>query len=224
MCKENLKNILEILAKGNDRGEKITLIGATKMVSANTINEYISHGLMVVAENKVQEFREKTDLIDKSARQDFIGHLQTNKVKYLVGKVDIIHSVDSLRLAEEISKRARNINCNQKILMEINVGGELSKSGFSPENAIPSALQLAKFENLSLVGIMAMLPKSQDEEYLANLCKKVRIIYDTLIEKGLNFSVLSLGMSDDYHIAIKNGSNTVRLGSKIFGKRNYGEK
>lgn len=224
MCKENLKNILEILAKGNDRGEKITLIGATKMVSANTINEYISHGLTVVAENKVQEFREKTDLIDKSARQDFIGHLQTNKVKYLVGKVDIIHSVDSLHLAEEISKRAIKVNCNQKILMEINVGGELSKSGFSPENAIPSALQLAKFENLSLVGIMAMLPKSQDEEYLANLCKKVRIIYDTLIEKGLNFSVLSMGMSEDYHIAIKNGSNTVRLGSKIFGKRNYGEK
>lgn len=224
MYRENLEDILSLLAEGNDKGENISLVGATKTISADVINDYVKRGLTIVAENRVQEFREKTDLINKSARQDFIGHLQTNKVKYLVGKVDTIHSVDSFHLAEAISDRAVKVNCNQNILMEINVGGELSKSGFSPDNAIDCAIKLAKYKNINLVGIMAMLPKSQDEEYLASLCKKVRDIYDALNKKGLNLTVLSMGMSNDYKIAIKNGSNMVRLGSKIFGERNYGEK
>lgn len=219
MYKENLKNIIKELSLGNNKGEKITLIGATKTIPPEIINEAISLGLTVVAENRVQEFREKTEFIDKSARQDFIGHLQTNKVKYLVGKVDTIHSVDSVNLANEISKRAKSLNLTQNILMEINIGGELSKSGFSKENAIDSALALSKLDNVNLVGVMAMLPKSEDEKYLSTLASEVRDIYDKLKELGLNLSVLSMGMSSDYKIAIKNGSNAVRLGSIIFGKR-----
>ncbi len=223
MYKENLKNILREIANGNDRGEKITLVGATKTIPVEIINEAIKLGLTVVAENRVQEFRQKTDFIDKSARQDFIGHLQTNKVKYLVGKVGVIHSVDSIHLANEISARAEKLSIRQDVLMEINIGGELSKSGFNPENAIPSAFEICNLSGVNLVGIMAMLPKSEDEEYLSSLCKKVRAIYDELIMKGLPLFALSLGMSGDYKIAIKNGSNMIRLGSKIFGKRNYGE-
>ena len=219
MYKETLKNIIKELSLGNNKGEKITLIGATKTISPEVINEAISLGLTVVAENRVQEFREKTEFIDKRARQDFIGHLQTNKVKYLVGKVDTIHSVDNVNLAHEISKRAKSLNLTQKILMEINIGGELSKSGFSKENAIQSALSLSKLDNVKLVGIMAMLPKSDNEEYLSTLSRKVRDIYDKLNEMGLNLNMLSMGMSNDYKIAIKNGSNAVRLGSIIFGKR-----
>ena len=219
MYKENLKNILEELSKGNNLGEEITLIGATKTISPEVINEAISLGLKVVAENRVQEFREKTELIDKSARQDFIGHLQTNKVKYLVGKVNTIHSVDSVNLANEISKRAKSLNLTQNILIEINIGGELSKSGFSKENAIESALALSKLDNVNLVGVMAMLPKSEDEEYLSTLSSEVRDIYDKLNQLGLKLSMLSMGMSNDYKIAIKNGANAVRLGSIIFGKR-----
>ena len=219
MYKENLKNILEELSKGNNLGEEITLIGATKTMPPEVINEAIGLGLKVVAENRVQEFREKTDFIDKNARQDFIGHLQTNKVKYLVGKVDIIHSVDSVKLAETISERAIKLNVKQKVLLEINIGGELSKSGFSKENAFDYATSLSKMEGIELVGIMAMLPKSDNEGYLASLCIEVRNIYDRLIKSGLNLKVLSMGMSGDYKIAIKNGSNTVRLGSIIFGKR-----
>ncbi len=219
MYRENLNNIINELSLGNNKGEKITLIGATKTISPETINEAISLGLTVVAENRVQEFREKTQFIDKKARQDFIGHLQTNKVKYLVGKVNTIHSVDSINLANEISKRAKSLNLTQKILMEINIGGELSKSGFSKENAIESALTLSKLDNVNLVGVMAMLPKSEDEEYLSTLAREVRDIYDKLNEMGLNLSMLSMGMSNDYKIAIKNGSNAVRLGSIIFGKR-----
>ncbi len=223
MYKEILKEVLLEISNGNDRGEKITLIGATKTIPVDVINQAIDLGLSVVAENRVQEFREKTDLISKKARQDFIGHLQTNKVKYLVGKVGVIHSVDSLKLANEISLRAQKLGVMQDVLMEINIGGELSKSGFTPENAISSALQIASYKGVNLVGIMAMLPKSQDEEYLSSLCKRVREIYDELIKKGLPLSMLSVGMSGDYKIAIKNGSNAIRLGSKIFGKRNYGE-
>ena len=219
MYKENLKNILEELSKGNNLGEEITLIGATKTIPPEVINEAISLGLKVVAENRVQEFRKKTELIDKNARQDFIGHLQTNKVKYLVGKVDTIHSVDSVNLANEISKRAKSLNLTQNILMEINIGGELSKSGFSKENAIESALTLSKLDNVNLVGVMAMLPKSEDEEYLSTLSSEVRDIYDKLNQLGLKLSMLSMGMSNDYKIAIKNGANAVRLGSIIFVKR-----
>jgi uncharacterized pyridoxal phosphate-containing UPF0001 family protein len=103
--------------------------------------------------------------------------------------------------------------------MEINIGGELSKSGFSKENAIESALTLSKLDNVNLVGVMAMLPKSEDEEYLSTLATEVRDIYDKLNELGLNLSMLSMGMSNDYKITIKNGANAVRLGSIIFGKR-----
>ena len=128
MLKENIEKVLSLIKKGNNLGEDITLVGATKTFSADVINQAISYGLKVVAENKVQEFREKTDQIIGGA-QHFIGHLQTNKVKYLVGKVDLIQSVDSVRLLEAIDKEAAKQGIVQDILLEINVGQEQSKSG-----------------------------------------------------------------------------------------------
>ena len=217
----NLKNILELIKNGNNLGEKITLVGATKTVPIETINEAIKLGLEVVAENRVQEFREKTDFIDKSARQHFIGHLQTNKVKYLVGKVDLIHSVDSVHLAVEIDKQAKKLNVIQDVLMEVNIGGELSKSGINPENAFDVAKEILSLDNVNLVGLMAMLPKSDDKEYLANLTIKMRSLLDRLKLINNNIRFLSMGMSGDYEIAIENGSNMIRLGSHLFGKRNY---
>lgn len=216
----NLKNLFEEIKNGNNLGEEITLVGAIKMVDASTINLAVKNGLKVVAENKVQEFREKSPLI-VGAEQQFIGHLQTNKVKYLVGKVSLIQSVDSIHLAEEIDKRAKMLNLVQDILVEVNVGGELSKSGFNVENVIDNVLALSKLQNVKIVGLMAMLPKSEDEEYLSSLCKKMRAVYDGLKNDGMPFRYLSMGMSGDYKIAIKNGSNMIRLGSHIFGKRNY---
>ncbi len=224
MNENNFKKILSLTRLGNDKGEKITLVGASKTMTVEAINLAISLGLKVVAENKVQEFREKTNFIDKSARQHFIGHLQTNKVKYLVGKVEVIHSVDSLKLAEEISKQAKKLGVIQEILLEVNIGGEQSKSGVKFENVLSFAKDISKLENVKLSGLMAMLPNSQDEDYLASLCKKMRHVYDQLIHLGFDFRYLSVGMSGDYKIAIRNGSNTIRLGSAIFGNRNYGEK
>ena len=224
MLKENLEKVLAEISLGNNLGEEITLVGATKMVDANTINTAVQLGLKVVAENKVQEFRDKhLDIV--GAQQHFIGHLQTNKVKYLVGQVSLIQSVDSVKLAEEIDKQAKKKNLTQDILIEVNIGGELSKSGFSLDDAFDNVLQISKdFVNVKVVGLMAMLPHSDNQEYLTGLCTKMRALYDALKEKGLPFKYLSMGMSNDYLIAIQNGSNMIRLGRTIFGQRNYQDK
>lgn len=220
MLKENVEKILNEIRNGNDRGEKITLVAATKTVPAETINQAISYGVGAVAENRVQEFRKKTDFI-VGAEQHFIGHLQTNKVKYLVGKVKLIHSVDSLRLAEEISRVAANRGVIQNVLIEVNIGGELSKSGITPETAEEFVTAAARLSGIKVQGLMAMLPKTDDEKLLARLCLQMREIYDKLKGQGFPFSYLSMGMTADYKIAVKNGSNTIRIGSGIFGKRNY---
>ena len=220
--KENLDKILYEIKDGNRYGEKVTLVGATKTMDADTINLAIQNGLQVVAENKVQEFKEKTDLI-KGASQHFIGHLQTNKVKYLVGKIDLIHSVDSLKLAPEISRVATNRKVTQDVLLEVNVGGELSKSGVTPDTTIEFYNQVKTLDSVRVKGLMAMLPKTDDQELLKNLVLKMREIYDIIKKDDENIEYLSVGMSADYKLAIDNGANVIRIGSLIFGKRNYGE-
>ena len=220
MLEKNLRKIFDYIDGGNDRGEKITLVGATKTVDVDTINKAVSLGLKVVAENKVNEFREKTALI-KGAEQHFIGHLQTNKVKYIVGKVALIHSVDSIRLAEEIDGFALKHGVVQDILIEINVGEEETKSGFLPSLAESAIDEIRKLKNVRVKGLMAMFPFGSDEDTLVSLCKKMRALYDKKNEEGCGFTVLSMGMTEDYKIAVKNGSNTIRIGSGIFGKRNY---
>ena len=224
MLENNLKRIFCEIENGNNLVEKITLVGASKTMSVDTINRAISLGLKVVAENKVQEFREKNQLI-VGAEQQFIGHLQTNKVKYLVGKVSLIQSIDSLHLAETIDKEAVKKGVIQEVLIEIYVGGELSKSGFDFEHAKENVNEIAKnYKNVKVVGLMAMLPHSDDKKLLENLCDKMRALYDQLKCDGFEFKHLSMGMSADYKIAIEHGSNMIRLGSSIFGQRNYGEK
>jgi len=223
MLKENLQRIFSEISKNNNLGEPITLVGATKMVSVDVINQAIALGLNVVAENKVQEFNLKHQFIT-NARQHFIGHLQTNKVKYLVGKVELIQSVDSEKLAQEIDKQANKKGVVQDVLIEVNIGGELSKSGFDADNVFQSVLNISKtYSNICVKGLMAMLPHSDDKERLAMLCDKMRAIYDSLNNEGLDFSYLSMGMSNDYKIAIEHGSNMIRLGRDIFGQRNYNE-
>lgn len=218
MLEKNLKDILNFIESGNNLKEKITLVGATKTQSIETIQKAINLGLNVVAENRVQEFREKTEYL-KNCEQQFIGHLQTNKVKYIVGLVSLIQSVDSIHLAEAISEQAVKKDIIQDILVEVNIGGELSKSGINPENAIETVKKISKLQNIKVKGLMAMLPKSEDETLLKNLCLKMREIYDTLLKEGFDFKYLSVGMSHDYKIAIQNGSNMIRLGSSIFGQR-----
>ncbi len=221
MLKEKLEEIFRLIQKGNNLGEKITVIGATKTMNVDVINEAISLGLKVVAENRVQEFNAKHEFI-KNAEQQFIGHLQTNKVKYLVGKVSLIQSVDSVKLAEEINKQAQKLGVIQNVLIEINAGGELSKSGFSLDNAIDSVKDIiSAFPHLKVKGLMAMLPNTDNEQELVKLFNKMRENYDTLKSQYSDFEYLSMGMSNDYKLAIQNGSNMIRLGRTIFGERNY---
>lgn len=220
MLEQNLKNIFEEINGGNNLGESITLVGATKTIEVDKINKAISLGLKVVGDNKVQEFNEKSPYIS-NAEFHFIGHLQTNKVKYLIGKVALIHSVDSLRLAEEISKQSIKKNVTTNVLIEVNVGGELSKSGISPNQVEDFYKEVIKLNNIKVKGLMAMLPNTNDNNLLKNLCLQMRKEYDKIRLYDNNFEFLSIGMSNDYKIAIENGSNMIRLGSKIFGARNY---
>lgn len=222
LIEKNLQSVLGEIAKGNDRGEEITLIGATKTVPVEVINLAIKKGLKVVAENKVQEFNLKHDLIC-GAEQHFIGHLQTNKVKYVVGKVSLIHSADSLRIAEAISDCAIKKGVLQDVLFEVNIGKEPTKSGFTPEEVYDAYDKAKTLGGIRIAGLMAMLPKSEDEKLLAALCLQMREIFDTIKQKDDNFKFLSMGMSEDYKIAVKNGSNMIRLGSYLFGKRDYGD-
>lgn len=220
MIEENVKKILSELSSGNNFGEPVTLVAATKTMSVETIMRAVNAGVTVIAENRVQEFREKSPML-ANVRQDFIGHLQTNKVKYLVGKVSLIHSVDSSVLAKEISLRAQKLGVTQDILVEINIGGELSKSGFAPDSAETAIKEISALPALKVCGLMAMLPKSDDDEIREKLCLQMREIYDK-IRKERNdsaFRYLSMGMSADYKTAVRCGSNMVRLGTALFGQR-----
>lgn len=220
MIEENVRAILQEIAAGNNLGEKITLVGASKTVSPENINLALSCGLKTVAENKVQEFTEKYPLVHCRDYQ-FIGHLQKNKVKYLIGKVSLIQSVDSIPLAEEIDRLSQKHGVATGVLAQINIGREQTKSGFPPEEALAAAEKLSAFPNLRLKGLMAMLPAGAENGYLKDLCLQMREFYDIIKKRYEGIEHLSVGMSEDYKIAVANGSNMIRLGSAIFGRRNY---
>ena len=220
MIKENVQKALAELAGGNCFGEKVTLVAATKTRTAEEINEAIAAGITDIGENRVQEFTEKYDLV-QGGRRHFIGHLQTNKVKYLIGKTDLIQSLDREELAEELQKRAEKAGWTAECLVEINAGSELSKSGFFPEQAAEAVQKLAAYPNIRLRGLMAMLPICENTQHLRSLCLSIREIYDTIKKERKAFDVLSMGMSGDWRLCVECGSNIVRLGTALFGERHY---
>ncbi len=218
MIAENVKKTLAEIAGGNPYGEKITLVAATKTRTPEEINEAIAAGVTDIGENKVQEFRDKFDLVH-GANRHFIGHLQTNKVKYLIGKCYLIHSLDRFELADELQKRAEKAGWTAECLIEVNIGNELSKSGFSLENVRDAYRNLVKYPNIRIRGLMGMLPISEDTQYLRSLCLSMREIYDTIKEQDKNICHLSMGMSGDWKLCVKCGSNMIRLGTSLFGPR-----
>ena len=218
MIKDNLQNFLKEIENGNNLGEKITLVGATKFVDIERVNQAIDLGLTHIGENRAQEFRDKFEFYNPCTKH-FIGTLQENKLKYVVGKADIIDSVSSISLAEAIDKKASSLGICQKVMLEINAGYEESKTGATLDQAKTLYKSIIGLKNLELVGVMAMLPISDNEQVLANACKKVRDFYDEIKVQTPTIKHLSIGMSGDYKIAIKNGSNMIRIGSLLFGKR-----
>ena len=209
------------IAGGNPQGEKVTLVAATKMQTAEDINLAIDAGVDAVAENKVQEFREKTALL-KPCPQHFIGHLQTNKVKYLVGHIDLFHSCDRDALADALAEQSLKKGVVSKVLIQVNIGDEESKGGYAYDEAFEVALRLSKKAGLQVKGLMAMLPESEDEALLKELALKMRALYERVKEAIDGVEYLSMGMSGDYALCIECGSNMIRVGSTIFGRRIYG--
>lgn len=217
----NVKNLLEKIPETNPFGEKITLVAAVKLQTAESINRAICAGITDIGDNHVQEFRDKYEAICGNPKRHFIGHLQTNKIKYLLGKTDLYHSVDRFGLAEELSKRSAAAGAVTNVLIQINIGNEETKGGFLYEEAENVYERIKALPALKIKGLMAMLPESDDNELLFPLAKKMRALYDKLRADDKNFEHLSMGMSGDWRLCVEAGSNMIRLGTAIFGKRNY---
>ncbi|MBR1730878.1 MAG: YggS family pyridoxal phosphate-dependent enzyme [Ruminococcus sp.] len=205
--------------------DDITFLAATKTVDADVINYAISLGLKYIGENKVQELLSKYDSYNlNDASLQFIGHLQSNKVRQIVGKVDLIQSVDSVKLAKEISKQSVKNNVHTDVLVEVNIGMEESKSGVMPENLHELLDEIKDFENISVKGLMTIPPICDSKQKILKFFSKMNNIFIDISSKNIDnisMDILSMGMSADYYEAILSGANMVRVGSSLFGARNY---
>lgn len=217
---QNVKTLLDELRAGNGYGEPITLVAATKTRTPEEINEAIAAGITDIGENKVQEFRDKFDAVQGGNRH-FIGHLQTNKIKYLVGRTYLIQSLDRDELAEELSKRCQRANVTQDVLIEVNIGCEESKSGYPLQEAWAAYERIRGTQGLRVRGFMAMLPLAGGEEELSALVKEMRALFERAKAQDENIRWLSMGMSGDWKLCLRHGANMIRLGTAIFGERHY---
>mgnify|MGYP000980875569 CR=1 FL=1 len=226
--RENIESIIEekerIARAAGRNPEEILLCAVTKTRTPEEINEAIDCGITDIGENKVQEILDKYDRI-KPVRWHMIGHLQTNKVKYIIDKVSLIHSVDSGRLAEEIDKRAKQHGIVMDILIQVNAAMEESKFGITTKetDAMLHAI-LDHCKNVRIRGLMCIAPFEEDPHDTAVWFKEVAKLYETYAKikhDNLDFKYLSMGMSHDYRVAIEEGSNLLRIGTAIFGARNY---
>ena len=217
---QRVQELLEELKGGNAFGEKVWLIAATKTQTADAVNEAIAAGVDGVAENKPQEFRDKNELLLPCPRH-FIGHLQTNKIKYLLGKIELYHSCDRDELAKALSKQSLLKCLTSDILIQINIGEEESKGGYPYDEAKEIFSRLNQTAGLRVRGFMAMLPDSDDEALLRSLVRKMRALFDWAKTQSADVEYLSMGMSGDYALCVEEGSNMIRVGSTIFGARHY---
>jgi len=215
---QKVKERIKLAAiKSGREAEDITLIAVSKMHSVEEINEVVSLGLTNLGENKVQELNSKYDQI-QNVNWHLIGHLQTNKVKQIVDKVCLIHSVDSFHLAQEIDKRCKEIGKIQDILIQVNAACEESKFGIKKEETLPLCDEIIKYcSNIRVRGLMHIAPAADNPEDVRKYFKEVKDIYD----KMPYADILSMGMSGDFEIAIEEGANMIRIGTLIFGERNY---
>ncbi|HEX2945455.1 MAG TPA: YggS family pyridoxal phosphate-dependent enzyme [Clostridia bacterium] len=206
---------------GRDPGE-IKIIAVSKTMSADRIKAAYDIGIADFGENRVQELCDKTDILNIGCNWHLIGHLQTNKVKYIIDRVSMIHSLDSLELAGEIQKRAQKAGRRVDVLVQVNVAGEESKFGIKPEETLDFIREAGKLENLRIKGLMTIAPMAENPEEIrwvfANLRKLLIDISRENID-NIDMDYLSMGMSNDFEAAIEEGSNIVRIGTALFGKR-----
>lgn len=228
MLKENLENVENNIAEackkaGRDRSE-VTLIAVSKTKPVSMLQEIYEEDIRYFGENKVQELCDKIDQMPKDIHWHMIGHLQRNKVKYIVGKVDLIHSVDTYRLAEEINIQAKKKNVTVPILVEVNIAEEESKFGISKEDAILLVEEISHLENVRIKGLMTIAPNVENPEDNRQYFQKIKQLSVDITNKNIDnvsMEILSMGMTGDYMVAIEEGATMVRVGTGIFGERNY---
>ncbi len=222
--KEIQNEINEVCTKVGRDPNEVTLIAVSKTKPYTDVQEALESGCIDFGENKVQELDRKYELLPKDINWHMIGHLQRNKVKYLVGKAKMIHSVDSLRLANQIEKEYAKKDMIAKILIEVNMAGEESKFGIKPEETEELVTEISKLEHVKVCGLMTIAPYTLEPEdnriYFKNL-KNLSVDIDSKNIDNVSMGVLSMGMSGDYKVAIEEGSTMIRVGTKIFGERNY---
>ena len=226
MIVENLKKVEDkieesCIKSGRNRSE-IRLVAVSKTQPLSVINEVLEAGINDLGENKAQELRDKSELIAGDFNWHYIGHLQTNKIKYVIKAAEFIHAVDSVKLTEEINRKSKEINKNQKVLLEIKTSDEATKNGLANEENIFEAAESCKnSSNINLVGLMTMAPYTDDESVIRNCFIQLRMLKEKLNKNGYALTELSMGMTNDYKIAIEEGSTMLRIGTAIFGDRIY---
>ena len=229
MLKENLAKVEENIQAACDRAgrkrEEVTLIAVSKTKPVEMLQEAYDLGVRVNGENKAQELASKYEVLPKDIHWHMIGHMQRNKVKYIIDKVDLIHSVDSVKLAETIEKEAAKHNLTANILIEVNVAGELNKFGFKPEEVEAFVRAISGFSGIRVRGLMTSAPYVENPEdnrcYFRQL-KQLCVDINAKNIDNINMDVLSMGMTNDYVIAVEEGATHIRVGTAIFGHRDYG--
>ena len=228
MLKENLANVeknIEQACKNAGRSrDEVTLIAVSKTKPVEMLQEIYDENIRDFGENKVQELCIKMEQLPSDIRWHMIGHLQRNKVKYIVGKVELIHSVDTYRLAEEINIQAKKQNVIVPILVEVNIAHEESKFGISAEDAILLVEEISKLENIRIKGLMTIAPYVENPEDNRLYFRKIKQLSVDITNKNIDnvfMEILSMGMTGDYMVAIEEGATMVRVGTGIFGERNY---
>lgn len=226
--KSNISALTERIGAAAERSgrstDDITVIAVSKTVDLDRIRAAVEAGLTNLGESKVQELAEKHSAIGLPCHWHFIGHLQSNKAKQIVDKVDLIHSVDSLELGAQLQRAAKKSGRVLKILVQINISGEETKFGIQPSEVADFLKAMAGFENLKVMGLMGIGPNTEDKALVRASFKVLHKIYIDMKAKNLDnicMEVLSMGMSDDFEIAIEEGSNMIRVGTFIFGRRFY---
>lgn len=228
MLKDNLEEVERRIQAacdraGRDRAE-VTLIAVSKTKPVEMIREIMDLGIIDFGENKVQELTDKTEQIKESLNWHLIGHLQRNKVKYIVDRACLIHSVDSIRLAVAIDDEAKKKNIVVPILIEVNIAGEDTKFGTAPEETYSLICEIAKLSNISVKGLMTIAPFVENPEknrnHFSNL-RKLCVDIETKNIDNVHMGILSMGMTGDYEVAIEEGATMVRVGTGIFGERAY---
>ena len=211
-------NILKIK---EEIGDEAKLVAVSKTRSTKEINDAYNSGQKIFGENRVQEIVEKQKLLPDDIEWHMIGHLQKNKVKYITNFISLIHSLDRISLAKEIDKYAKKSNRKIDCLIQLKISSEETKFGLDISHLEDFFSEVKKYNNINLVGLMGMASFTQEKEKIIDEFNKIKELYDKMKLKNSNLKILSTGMSDDYKLALENGSNMIRLGSKIFGKRDY---